>query len=95
MKRAGSKYLKIIETVAAGDYMTFGMLLLQDENRDQVDLIKNDHIRDGAMGVTLAILKKWLASGAPTCTYQHLINCLEQSGLGALAKDITDISTQT
>ena len=95
MKGAGSKNLNIIETVAASDYMKFGMFLLQDENRDGVELIKNDHILEGAVSVTLAILKKWLASGAPTRTYQHLINCLERSGLGALAEDITDISTQT
>ena len=91
MKGADGQSLKITETVAAGDYMTFGMFLLQDENRDQVDLIKDDHIQDGAVGVTLAILKKWLTSGAPTRTYQHLIKCLEQSELGTLAEKIVDI----
>ena len=34
MKGADGKPLKIIETVAAGDYMTFGMCLLKDENGD-------------------------------------------------------------
>ena len=87
MKGADGKPLKIIETVAAGDYMRFGMLLLQDENRDQIDLIKNNHIEDGDVGVTLAILRKWLAIAR---TYQHLIKCLEQSGLGALAEDINE-----
>ena len=91
MKGADGQPLKITETVAAGDYMTFGMFLLQDENRDRVDLIKDDHIQDGAVGVTLAILKKWLTSGAPTRTYQHLIKCLEQSELGALAEKIADV----
>ena len=90
MKGADGQPLKITETVAAGDYMTFGMFLLQDENRDRVDLIKDDHIQDGAVGVTLAILKKWLTSGAPTRTYQHLIKCLEQSELGTLAEKIVD-----
>ena len=89
MKGASGK-LKIIEKIAAGDYMTFGMFLLQDENGDGVDLINNDHIHDGAEGVTQAILKKWLTSGAPTCTFKHLIKCLEQSELGALANKITD-----
>ena len=89
MKGAGGN-LKIIETVAAGDYVTFGMFLLQDENGDRVDLIKDDHIHDGAVSVTLAILKKWLTSGAPTCTFKHLIKCLEQSELGALANKITN-----
>ena len=92
MKGANGKPLKIIATVAAGDYMTFGMFLLQDENGDGVDLIKDDHIHDGAVGVTQAILKKWLTSGAaPTRTYQHLIKCLEQSELGALAEKIADV----
>ena len=89
MKGAGGN-LKIIETVAAGDYMMFGMLLLQDENGDGVDLIKQNHIHDGAVAITQAILKKWLKSGDPTCTFKHLIKCLEQSELGALADKITD-----
>ena len=36
--------------------------------------------------VTKEILKKWLTSDAPTRTYQHLIECLRQSELGALAE---------
>ena len=88
MKGADSKPLKIIETVAAGDYMTFGMCLLQDENGEQVGLIKKDHINEGAKDITDAILQKWLTSGAPTHTYQHLIECLRLSELGAIAEQI-------
>ena len=36
--------------------------------------------------VTRAILQKWVTSDAPTRTYQHLIDCLRQSELGALAE---------
>ena len=51
-----------------------------------VDLIEKDHIIRGAVSVTQAILQKWLTSDAPTRTYQHLIECLRQSELGALAE---------
>lgn len=85
MKGADSKPLKIIQKVAAGDYMTFGMLLLQDENGEEVGIIEKDYIHKGAEGITQAIIKKWLATGADNCTYQHLKECLRQSGLGALA----------
>ena len=91
MKGADGKPLKIIEMVAAGDYMTFGMCLLQDENGEKVGLIKRDQISKGTEAVTQTVLQKWLTSGAPTRTYQHLIECLEQSELGALAEVITAV----
>ena len=91
MKRADGKPLKIIDKVSSGDYMTFGMCLLQDENGEQIRLIKKDHINEGAKDITEAILQKWLTSGAPTRTYQHLIECLRQSELGALAEQIVAI----
>ena len=90
MKGADGKPLKIIETVAAGDYVTFGMCLLQDENGEQVGLIERDQINKGAEAVTRTIIQKWLTSGAPTRTYQHLIECLRQSELGALASCCQD-----
>ena len=87
MKGADGNPLKIILKIAA--YMTFGMCLLQDENGVDVDLLKKTHDNDGPVGITDAIIKKWLTSGAtPTRTYQHLIECLRQSELGALAEDI-------
>ena len=89
MKGTDGKNLRIIPRIAAGDYMMFGMRLLQDENGDQVELVKRDHRQDGTESVTQAIIKKWLTSGAaPTRTYQHLIECLRQSELGALAEEI-------
>ena len=90
MKSADGQPLKMIQKIAAGDYMTFGMLLLQDDNGEEVTVIKRDHIHDGAESVTQAILIKWLTSGAPTRTYQHLIECLSLSELGALADNIAD-----
>ena len=91
MKGVDHKHLKIIETVAAGDYVTFGMCLLQDENGEQVGLIERDQISKGTEAVTRTIIQKWLTSGAPTRTYQHLIECLEQSELGTLAEQIAGL----
>ena len=88
MKGADGKPLKIVQTIAAHDYTTFGMCLLQDENGEEVALIEKDHISKGAASVTEAILQKWLTSDAPTRTYQHLIECLSLSELGALAEQL-------
>ena len=91
MKGADGKPLNVVQKIAAGDYMTFGMCLLQDENGHEVDLIRKDYKQDGAVSVTQAILVKWLTSGAaPTRTYQHLIECLRQSELGTLADIIAN-----
>ena len=86
MKGADGEPLKIIQKIAAHDYTTFGMYLLQDENGEEVALIEKDHLIRGAESVTQAILQKWLTSDVPTRTYQHLIECLRQSELGALAE---------
>ena len=90
MKGADGNPLRIIPRIAAGDYVMFGMCLLQDENGDQVKLVKRDHRQEGIESVTQAIIRKWLTIGAaPTLTYQHLIECLRQSELYPLAEDIT------
>ena len=91
MKGADGKPLKIVQKIAAHDYTTFGMCLLEDENGEEVALLKKNHIHDGAESVTEAILQ-WLTSDAPTRTYQHLIECLRQSELGALAEHIANIN---
>ena len=88
MKGADGSPLNIIERVAAGDFMTFGMCLLQDKNGDKVEIIETDYRHKGAETVTEAIIQKWLKSGRPT--YEHLTKCLNQSGLGALAKFIAE-----
>ena len=93
MKGADGKPMKIVQKIAARDYTTFGMCLLQDENGEEVDLIEKDHISKGAENVTKAILQKWLTSDSPTCTYQHLIGCLRESELGALAELIANTVT--
>ena len=90
MKGADGKPLKIVQRIASHDYTTFGMCLLQDENGEEVALIEKNHINKGAESVTQAILQKWLTSDAPTRTYQHLIECLRQSELGALAELIAN-----
>ena len=87
LKTRDGKPLKIIQTIAAGDYETFGMFLLQDENGAAVKVIKKGNIHDGAESVTQAILQHWLVTSgdSSTRTYQHLIECLRDSELGALA----------
>ena len=88
MKGADGKPLNIIEKIAGVDYVKFGICLLQDEKSDVVEGIVDEHKKEGAKSVTQAILRKWMRSGAPTRTYQHLIKCLEQSGLGTLADNM-------
>ena len=88
MTGTDSNSLRIIPRIAAGDYMTFGICLLQDKNGVEIDLLKRMHHND--LDITEAIFQKWLTSEAPTRTYQHLIECLRMSKLVALAKDIVD-----
>ena len=76
--------MSVIQRIAAGNYKKFGTFLLRDKNVAMVALIEKDH--KGAESVTEAILQKWLESDAPTRTYQHLIECLRHSELGALAE---------
>ena len=47
MKGADGKPLKIVQEIAAGDYMTFGMCLLHDENGHEVELIEKNYKQDG------------------------------------------------
>ena len=77
MKEADGRPLKIVETIVASDY-----------NGAAVDILKKNHISESAEAITQSIIKKWLTSGAHTRTYQHLIECLRQSELGALAEEI-------
>ena len=86
--------LNIIKKVAADDYTTFGMCLLQDVNGDQIDIIENNLRHEGAEAITHVIIQKWAKGGGPTCTYQHLIECLRLSGLGALAEEINNCVQQ-
>ena len=89
MKGANGESLKVVQKIAKGDYMTFGMCLLQDENGDEVEGIKRDHKQDGPESVTHAILRKWLKRKSLTHTYHRLIECLRDSDLDELADDIT------
>ena len=83
--------LKIIQRIAAGNYQVFGMYLLNDENMTEVDILKKNHLNDGAVGITQAIIRKWLEDTGPSsCTYQHFIECLKQSELGTLAENIVN-----
>ena len=90
----GTDGVNVIQKIAAGDYDTFGMCLLQDENGVTVDLIKKNNRQEGAEGITRAILKDWLRNGPEqTRTYEHLIKCLRECELGELADDIVKRTT--
>ena len=86
------KPVEIIQRIAAGNYQVFGMYLLNDENMTKVQVIKKNHVHEGAEAITQAIMQKWLEVGELTSprTYEHLIECLRQSGLGVLAEDIAN-----
>ena len=82
--------MEIIKRVAANKYKYFGMYLLNDKNMTEVDLLERHYFREGTgpEGITEAIIKKWLVSGSTPRTYKHLIDCIRNCGLGALAEDI-------
>ena len=80
MKGADGKPLNIIQVISTKDYQLFGMCLLEDENGTAVDLIERDHVHSGVESITRAILKQWLESTAAPRTYQHLIECLRETG---------------
>ena len=89
LKMKGTDGVNIIQKVAAGNYTTFGMYLLQDESGVRVDLIKNDHRQDGAEGITEVIIQKWLTDGSTQIrTYEYLIKCLRESEMESIADDI-------
>ena len=94
MKGTDGNSLNVIQKIAAGDYETFGMCLLQDENGEKVNLIKKNNRQERAEGITRALLQEWLRDGPEhTRTYDHLMECLRESGLGALADDIAKRTT--
>ena len=80
MKGPDGSPLKIIKTIAAGDYQTFGAYLLQDRSS-----VPKTRFYRGAVDVTKTILEKWLTSSTTTRTYQHLIECLRLSKMDTLA----------
>ena len=95
MKKQDGSDLNIIETIAAaGNYTSsFGMFLLHDENGLEVDVLETDNAHKGAVSVVKAIIQKWLTKGSPAapCTYEHLIQCLRDTRLGALADDLAAV----
>ena len=89
-KKDGISDLKIIETVAGNYTESFGMFLLHDENGSEVEVLETDNAHKGAEAVVKVIIKTWLRKGSPDapCTYEHLEQCLRDTGLGALADDL-------
>ena len=62
------------------------MHLLKDKDSQMVDLIVKENKASGIVSTVEGIFKRWLREGAePTPTYQHLIACLKEAGMGAFA----------
>ncbi len=78
--------VRIIEGIAAGDYSTFGMFLLEDDNGMEVNLITKNHIHHGAEFITTSIIKSWLNKTGNKKTWMHLMECIQSAGQGALAE---------
>ena len=75
--------MNAIETIAANDYESFGMFLLEDKNGKRVDLIKEDV--SGAVKITTKIIQTWLKTTGTPHTYRYLIECVRKAGMGAFA----------
>lgn len=90
MKKKDGSDLKFIETVAGSYTTSFGMFLLSDDNESEVEVLEADNVHKGTEAVVKAIIKKWLRKCSPDapCTYEYLIQCLSEAGLGALAEDL-------
>ena len=91
MEKIDGSDLKFIETVAGNYTPLFGIFLLSDENGSEVKVLETEH-KPGTEAVVIAIITKWLTKGSPDapCTYEHLIRCLREARLGALAEDLAD-----
>lgn len=76
--------LNIIESIAAKDYRTFAMFLLDDDNGNKVDMIKKSNPNADVPGVVEAIINKWLDVPDPVPTYSHFVECLKDADMGAL-----------
>ena len=87
MKGKDGKNLNIIRKIA-NEYQSFGIELLKDDNGDNVEAIRSNHINKGVEAIATAILQEWLNDGGPTCTYTYLIECIRAVRLGALAEEI-------
>ena len=92
----GPDGLSVINTIAAGDYETFGMCLLNDDNGVQVQLLTKGLDKVKAID---AILKQWLTGTIPDTnpyprTYRHLVECLKDAEMGGLAEHIGLASCQ-
>ena len=78
--------LNVIDTIAANDYRSFGLRLLEDDNGKKIGLIEKDNKANGCSSVVEKILQEWLEQ--KNATYRRLIDCLRESGMGAFAERI-------
>ena len=89
----GPDGLSVTNTIAANNFKTFGMYLLNDDNGVQVQLLTKglDYVK-----ATDAILKQWLTGTIADTnpyprTYRHLVECLKDAEMGGLAEHIANM----
>ena len=73
------------------DYMTFGILLLDDETGEQIAAIENEY-KCNADRINLRVLQLWVqGKGRQPVTWATLVAVLQDTGLVKLANDVETI----
>ena len=86
MLRAGNKKIQIIKTLAP-DWNELGILLDFDESGSELDNIERAHSTDKAR--CKAMFQHWIkGNGVRPCSWQKLIQLLEDCEQESLAKEI-------
>ena len=82
----GSETIDVLEKIGI-DYDQFGMQILQDDNGDAVEEIKDDE--NGARKIKRAIMKRWLkGKGKEPVSWRTLVEVLESVKLRELVKEL-------
>ena len=82
------KYINIPEQIST-NYLTFGVLLLNDETGAEVTAIIKEH-RENATQINLEILRWWIGGKGQPLSWDTLVSVLEDIRLCTLAGDIKD-----
>ena len=68
-------------------FETFGVFLLEDDRGDRMACIREE-CRGKPEGITLTVLREWLAGRGVEVTWESLIAALKKSKLQLIAKQI-------
>ena len=79
-----SKFIDIAEEIGV-DYELFGTLLLEDNNGNKIEIIKESECGD-VLRIVAKILQQWLkGKGSRPVTWHTLIQCMRESKLNVLS----------